>query len=147
EVAGTFETGAGTTLAEADGRSATIRGDEAGISRVTYSAQGHTARTDVRVLGEAIGLRASSRALTPPAVGDQAESRDEGVSSDRRSARVETGDLEVEASDGLEVSVDELGAYVVTATDETQGGQVTFAAGDATTSVPVTVGTQVTDVV
>src|SRR5699024_11343794 len=63
------------------------------------------------------------------------------------SSDVCSSDREVEASDGLEVSVDELGAYVVTATDETQGGQVTFAAGDATTSVPVTVGTQVTDVV
>ena len=147
EVAGTFETGAGTTLAEADGRSATIRGDETGISRVTYSAQGHTARTDVRVLGEAIGLRASSRALNLAQVGDAAEITVEGFDSDGRSARVESRDLEVEASDGLEVSVDDLGTYVITATDETQGGQVTFTAGDATTSVPVTVGTEVTDVV
>ena len=45
------------------------------------------------------------------------------------------------------MSVDELGTYVVTATDETAGGSVTFRAGDATTSVPVTVGTEVTDVV
>ena len=63
EVSGTFETAAGTTLAEADGATATIRGDETGTSRVSYSAEGHTARKDLRVLGEAIGLRASSRAL------------------------------------------------------------------------------------
>ena len=147
EVAGTFETGAGATLAQADGGTATVRGDETGTSRVSYSAQGHTARTDLRVLGEAIGLRASSRALNLAEVGDQAEITVEGFDSDGRSARVETRDLEVEASDGLEVSVDDLGTYVVTATDETAGGQVTFTAGDATTSVPVTVGTEVTDVV
>ena len=147
EVAGTFETGAGATLAQADGGTATVRGDETGTSRVSFSAQGHTARTDLRVLGEAIGLRASSRALNLAEVGDQAEITVEGFDSDGRSARVETRDLEVEASDGLEVSVDELGAYVVTATDETAGGQVTFTAGDVATSVPVTVGTEVTDLV
>jgi hypothetical protein len=147
EVSGTFETDAGTTLAEADGGSATIRGDETGTSRVSYSAQGHTARTDVRVLGEAIGLRASSRALNLAQVGDTAEITVEGFDADGRSARVESRDLEVEASDGLDVSVDDLGTYVITAADETQGGQVTFTAGDATTSVPVTVGTEVTDVV
>ncbi|MGO1439839.1 MAG: phosphodiester glycosidase family protein [Brevibacterium yomogidense] len=147
EVSGTFETAAGTTLAEADGATATIRGDETGTSRVSYSAEGHTARKDLRVLGEAIGLRASSRALNLTEVGDTAEITIDGFDSDGRAARIESRDLEVEASDGIDVSVDELGTYVVTATDETAGGSVTFHAGDATTSVPVTVGTEVTDVV
>ena len=114
---------------------------------MSYSAEGHTARKDLRVLGEAIGLRASSRALNLTEVGDTAELTVDGFDSDGRSARIESRDLEVEASDGIDVSVDELGTYVVTATDETAGGSVTFRAGDATTSVPVTVGTEVTDVV
>ncbi|GAA4513640.1 phosphodiester glycosidase family protein [Brevibacterium yomogidense] len=146
-VSGTFATDSGLTLAEADGATASVRGETTGTARVSFAADNHTARKDLRVLGEAIGLRPSSRALNLAEVGDSAELTITGFDSDGRTARVETRDLDIEASDGIDVTTDDLGNIVITATQETAGGAVTFRAGEATASVPITVGTRVTDVV
>lgn len=149
---GTFTADDGVTLEDFDESSARVTGDAAGKGRVSYEVEGHTARTELDVLGEPVGLWPSARTINLEDENDSATVSLTGFDSEGRRSLIETGDIDVEADDGLTVDTNGLGELVVSTdrkatTDEgPASGNVKLTVGDVSTSIPVTVGTESTEV-
>ncbi|MGO1485881.1 MAG: phosphodiester glycosidase family protein, partial [Brevibacterium aurantiacum] len=143
---GTFSADGGVSVADSDEETARVTGDSTGTGRVSYQVDGHTARQDLRVLGEAIGLQPSTRAINLEKTGASEKVRVEGFDSEGRRALIEPADIDVEATDGLHVEDDGTGGLVVNAAGESPTGSVTLTVGKAKTTIPVTVGTESTEV-
>lgn len=143
---GTFSADGGVSVADSDEETARVTGDSTGTGKVSYQVDGHTARQDLRVLGEAIGLQPSTRAINLEKTGASEKVRVEGFDSEGRRALIEPADIDVEATDGLHVEDDGTGGLVVNAAGESPTGSVTLTVGKAKTTIPVTVGTESTEV-
>ena len=143
---GTFSADGGVSVADSDEENARVTGDSTGTGRVSYQVDGHTARQDLRVLGEAIGLQPSTRAINLEKTGASEKVRVEGFDSEGRRALIEPTDIDVKATDGLHVEDDGTGGLVVNAAGESPTGSVTLTVGKAKTTIPVTVGTESTEV-
>ena len=149
---GTFSADGGVKLADSDESNARVTGESTGKGRVSYAVDGHTARQDLDVLGEPVGLWPSARSINLEDAQDSQTVSLTGFDSEGRRSLIETGDIDVEADDGLTVDTDGLGELVVSADssklagDEPASGNVKLTVGDVTTTVPVTVGTETTEV-
>lgn len=142
EVDGKFTADAPLKVASAKKNVARISGEERGAGKVTYSAGNMSDETQLRVLGKAIALRASEKSLSLPNTDTRANLTLSGLDGDGQQARIETSDVKVSTTGGVEVDDDGLGTWTVRATGKTTTGKVTFTVGDLTTSVPVTFGTK-----
>ena len=155
---GTFSADGGVKLADSDESNARVTGETTGKGRVSYAVDGHTARQDLDVLGEPVGLWPSARSINLEDAQDSQTVSLTGFDSEGRRSLIETGDIEVDADEGLRVDTDSLGELVVSADSSTAGkgkdsrddeptsGNVKLTVGDVTTTIPVTVGTETTEV-
>ncbi|MGO2037590.1 MAG: phosphodiester glycosidase family protein [Brevibacterium sp.] len=144
---GTFSADGGVSVADADEASARITGESTGKGRVSYQVEGHTARQELTVLGEAIGLQPNTRAINLQEVGATESVRVDGFDSEGRRALIEPSDIDIETTDGLTVEEDEgSGELIVTAEAEAPTGSITLKVGKASTTIPVTVGTETSEV-
>lgn len=135
-----------------------MTGETTGKGRVSYAVDGHTARQDLDVLGEPVGLWPSARSINLEDAQDSQTVSLTGFDSEGRRSLIETGDIDVDADEGLRVDTDSLGELVVSADsstagkgkgshdDESTSGNVKLTVGDVTTTIPVTVGTETTEV-
>ncbi|WP_166975194.1 phosphodiester glycosidase family protein [Brevibacterium atlanticum] len=148
--AGVFSADGGVRLDESDETSARVTGETTGKGRVSYVVDGHTARTDIDVLGEPVGLWPSARTISLEDAEDAQSVSLTGYDSEGRRSLIETGDIEVDADEGLRVDTDSLGELIISAGPEATkkagdnqptSGNVTLGVGDVTTTIPVTVGT------
>lgn len=145
-VDGTFSTEGTVEVDSSDATGARVQGTERGQGTVTYAAGGHQDSVTLRVLGEAIALQASARSLSLPDAETPQSLTLTGLDADGQRARVETGDVEVEVTDGFTVSDDGLGTWRIQATGAADTGSVTFRHGDLATTVALTHGTDQVDV-
>ena len=143
---GSFSAEGGVSLADADEDTARVAGDATGTGRVSYQVGGHTARQELRVLGEAIGLQPSTRAINLEKTGASEKVRVQGFDSEGRRALIEPRDIDIESSEGLSTEDDGTGGLVVTAEGDSPTGSIGLTVGEATTTIPVTVGTESTEV-
>ncbi|MDN6175238.1 MAG: phosphodiester glycosidase family protein [Brevibacterium sp.] len=143
---GSFSAEGGVSLADADEDTARVAGDATGTGRVSYQIGGHTARQELRVLGEAIGLQPSTRAINLEKTGASEKVRVQGFDSEGRRALIEPRDIDIESSEGLSTEDDGTGGLVVTAEGDSPTGSIGLTVGEATTTIPVTVGTESTEV-
>ena len=148
---GTFSADGGVKLDESDESSAQVTGETTGKGRVSYMVDGHTARKELDVLGEPVGLWPSSRTINLEDAEDSQSVSLTGYDSEGRRSLIETGDIEVDADKGLKVDTDDLGKIVVSADPDAKAkdadgsptsGNVKLSVGDVTTTIPVTVGTE-----
>lgn len=142
EVDGTFSADAPLKVVSTKKNTARISGEERGAGKVTYSAGDMSDEAKLRVLGKAIALRSSEKSLSLPNTDTRAKITLSGLDGDGQRARIETSDVKVSTTGGVEVKDDGLGTWTVRATGKTTTGKVTFTVGDLTTSVPVTFGTK-----
>lgn len=142
EVDGKFTADAPLKVASAKKSVARISGEERGTGTVTYSAGDMSDEAKLRVLGKAIALRASEKSISLPNADAREKLTLSGLDGDGQRARIETADVKVTTTGGVEVKDDGLGTWTVRATGKTTTGKVTFTVGDLTTSVPVTFGTK-----
>ena len=133
-------------LEDSDPTGAVVRGTEPGGSTVTYSADGHEAVQELRVLGDPVGLQPSARSLNLSDTEDTAAVTLTGYDADGQRARLETQDVEVSVEGGFEVADDGLGGWNITATGQTPTGTLTFRAAGLSTTVALTHGTEVQQV-
>ncbi len=146
EAAGKFSADAPLKVASTDKNTARITGEERGTGTVTYSAGDKSDETKLRVLGKAIALRASEKSLSLPDADASAKITLTGLDADGQRARIETSDVKVSTTGGVEVEDDGLGTWTVKATGETPTGKITFTVGDLSTTVTVAYGTKDTAV-
>ncbi len=146
EAAGKFSADAPLKVVSTDKNSARITGEERGTGTVTYSAGDNSDETKLRVLGKAIALRASEKSLSLPDADASAKITLTGLDADGQRARIETSDVKVSTTGGVEVEDDGLGTWTVKATGETPTGKITFTVGDLSTTVTVAYGTKDTAV-
>ena len=146
EAAGKFSADAPLKVASTDKNTARITGEERGTGTVTYSAGDKSDETKLRVLGKAIALRASEKSLSLPDADASAKITLTGLDADGQRARIETSDVKVSTTGGVEVEDDGLGTWTVKATGETPTGKITFTVGDLSTTVTVAYGTKDTGV-
>ncbi len=139
---GSFSADGGVSVAESDDSSARVTGDQTGNGRVSYAVDGHTARTDLDVLGDPVGLWPSARTISLQDTEDSASVSLTGYDSEGRRSLIETPDIDVDADEGIEVDSDGLGELVISGRDANASGSVTVTVGDVSTSIPVTVGTE-----
>lgn len=144
--AGEFTAAGSLELAEAGESSVRVAGAAPGSGTVTYTVGAHEDRAELRVLGEAIGMRASERAVNLPDAEQVAELTLTGYDADGQRARIESADVEVEVEGGFTVTDDGLGTWQVRATGESESGTVTFRVGELSTTVALTFGTEVSEV-
>ena len=142
EVDGTFSADAPLKVVSTKKSVARISGEERGAGKVTYSAGNMSDEARLRVLGKAIALRASEKSLSLPNTDTRAKLTLSGLDGDGQQARIETSDVKVSTTGGVEVKDDGLGTWTVRATGKTTTGKVTFTVGDLSTSVPVAYGTK-----
>ena len=142
EVDGTFSADAPLKVVSKEKNTARITGEERGAGKVTYSAGNMSDEAKLRVLGKAIALRASEKSLSLPNTDTRAKITLSGLDGDGQQARIETSDVKVSTTGGVEVKDDGLGTWTVRATGKSATGKVTFTVGDLTTSVPVAFGTK-----
>lgn len=142
EVDGKFTADAPLKVASAKKNTARITGEERGTGTVTYSAGTMSDEAKLRVLGKAIALRASEKSLSLPNADAREKLTLSGLDGDGQQARIETSDVKVSTTGGVEVKDDGLGTWTVRATGKTTTGKVTFTVGDLSTSVPVAFGTK-----
>ena len=129
-----------------DKNTARITGEERGTGTVTYSAGDKSDETKLRVLGKAVALRASEKSFSLPDADASAKITLTGLDADGQRARIETADVKVSTTGGVEVEDDGLAAWTVKATGETPTGKITFTVGDLCTTVTVAYGTKDTGV-
>lgn len=139
---GAFTAEGAVELEQSDQAGAAVRGTGPGGGGVTYTAAGHEARQELRVLGEPVGLQASERSLNLPDAETSRTVALTGYDADGRRARIETADVEATVSDGFEVTDDGLGSWSVRATGEAATGTLTLRAAGLSTTVPLTHGTE-----
>lgn len=148
---GAFSADGGVKLGESDEKSTRVTGETTGKGRVSYTIDGHTAREELDVLGEPVGLWPSARTINLEDAEDSQSVSLTGFDSEGRRSLIETGDVDVDADEGLKVAADSLGELVVSADPDAAAnadggdptsGNVTLTVGDVTTTIPVTVGTQ-----
>ena len=142
EVDGKFTADAPLKVESTKKNVARISGEERGTGTVTYSAGNMSDEAKLRVLGKAIALRASEKSLSLPNADAREKLTLSGLDGDGQQARIETSDVKVSTTGGVEVEDDGLGTWTVRATGKTATGKVTFTVGDLTTSVPVAFGTK-----
>lgn len=146
EAAGKFSADAPLKVAATDKNTARITGEERGTGTVSYSAGDNSDETKLRVLGKAIALRASEKSLSLPDADASAKITLTGLDADGQRARIETSDVKVSTTGGVEVENDGLATWTVKATAETPTGKITFTVGDLSTTVTVAYGTKDTAV-
>ncbi|WP_341854037.1 phosphodiester glycosidase family protein [Brachybacterium sp. GPGPB12] len=139
---GAFTAEGAVELEQSDQAGAVVRGTGPGGGAVTYTAAGHEARQEPRVLGEPVGLQVSERSLNLPDAEISRTVALTGYDADGRRARIETADVEATTSDGFEVTDDGLGSWSVRATGEVATGTLTLRAAGLSTTVPLTHGTE-----
>ncbi|WP_193103863.1 phosphodiester glycosidase family protein [Brachybacterium sp. FME24] len=143
---GSFTADGPLEIVASDTEGAIVQGTERGTGTLTYAAGGHEAGTQLRVLGDPVGLQASERSLNLPSTEDSAELTLSGYDADGQRTRIEAGDVEVSVEGGFTVSDDGLGTWSLTATGDSETGSVTFTAGDLSTTVALTHGIEVQQV-
>nr|WP_255499170.1 phosphodiester glycosidase family protein [Leucobacter sp. cx-169] len=132
--------GANATIAAVDGDTARVTGQTPGRASVSFTAEGKTASSELRVLGALEQLRASKSVIALPDGNTTATVQVTGIDRDGFSAPIETSDLTVAA--GTDVLVEATGTDTFTITPQTASGAVTvsFSAGGHRVDVAVTVG-------
>lgn len=155
---GTFSADGGVKLGESDEASARVTGESTGKGRVSFEVGGHTARKELDVIGEPVGLWPSARTINLEDAEDSQSVSLTGYDSEGRRSLIETDDIEVDADEGLKVDTDSLGELVVSADPDTAAksadsadgeptsGNLKLTVGDVTTTIPVTVGTESNEV-
>lgn len=155
---GTFSADGGVKLGESDEASARVTGESTGKGRVSFEVGGHTARKELDVIGEPVGLWPSARTINLEDAEDSQSVSLTGYDSEGRRSLIETDDIEVDADEGLKVDTDSLGELVVSADPDTAAksadsadgeptsGNLKLTVADVTTTIPVTVGTESNEV-
>ncbi|MFC7374640.1 MULTISPECIES: phosphodiester glycosidase family protein [unclassified Brachybacterium] len=139
---GSFTADGPARVETSDAEGAVVRGTEQGEATVTYAAEGHEARQQLRVLGDPVVLQADRRAVNLADAEDSAQLTLSGLDSDGQRARIETGDAEIDVEGDFEVAADGVGSWSVRATGDSGSGAVTFTAGGLSTTVALTQGTE-----
>lgn len=127
-------------LTVVDGATAQLTGQSAGRAAVSFTAEGKTATTELRVLGQLEQLRASKSVLALPDGDTTAEIQITGFDRDGFAAPIEASDLTVAA--GTDVQVEATGTDTFTITPQVASGSATvsFSAGDRRVDVAITIG-------
>lgn len=133
-------TGGRATLTAIDGETARVTGERAGRATVSFMADGKTASSELRVLGELEQLRASQSVIALPDGATTATVKISGVDRDGFSAPIEAADLTTAA--GTDVLVEATGTDSFTITPQVDSGAATvsFSAGKHRVDVAVTIG-------
>ncbi len=139
-VEGEYTAEGAATVTPTESGTAVIEGLEPGTASVTYTSGVHEDSVDVRVLGDLLAIRPSARTLSLPDAKATRSLTLTGIDSDGRRARIETRDVNVEASNGFTVTDDGLGTWTIAGTGDAEAGTVTFSVGDVETTVPVSFG-------
>ncbi|MDN4613030.1 phosphodiester glycosidase family protein [Leifsonia sp. F6_8S_P_1B] len=139
-VSGTFSAAAGATITSVDGATARVIGATPGATTVSYTAQGKTATTPVRVLGDLQRLRPSSTVVALPDPGQTAAITVSGVDGDGFSAPLEAADVAVTSGPDVTVTAEGRDAFRITPTTGSGSATVTFTAGGRSVDVAVTIG-------
>lgn len=127
-----------TTLSPSE---ATITGTEPGQATITYQSESHQDRTELRVLGDLVGLIPSESSLNLTDTTDQQAVTLTGFDADGRRAPIETEDIDVEVDGDFTVNTDSVGTWMISAGPDADAGTVTFRHADVATRVEVSVGT------
>lgn len=138
---GEFTVGGNHASIEAiDGDTARVIGKTAGRAPVSFTAEGKTANTEVRVLGELERLRSTKSVISLVDEADSAEVTITGLDHDGFTAPIESRDLTV--SSGTDVAVESKDGVTFTITPLKASGAATvsFSAGDRRVDVAVTIG-------
>ena len=132
--------GDNATLEPVDADTVRVKGVSPGTAPVTFTAEGKSATTELRVLGELDRLRASQSVISLVDAGDSATVTITGLDKDGFGAPLEASDLTVTA--GADVTVESVDGNTFTITPNTPSGAATvsFSAGDRRVDVAVTIG-------
>lgn len=139
-VEGEFTAARGLALEPVDGASARVVGVASGPSSVTFTAEGKTASTELRVLGELQRIRPSSTVVALPNPGQTARLTLTGLDADGFGAPLETADVAVSSGADVTVTADGRDAFLVTPNVESGSATVTFTADGRSVDVAVTIG-------
>lgn len=138
------------TIAAIDGDTATVVGGRPGRATVSFAAEGKTANTELRVLGELEQLRASQSVIALADASRTATVKITGVDRDGFSAPIEAADLAVAAGPDVLVEATDADTFTITPQVASGAATVSFTAGERRVDVAVTIGleeTPVTDLV
>lgn len=132
--------GENATLTPVDADTAKVTGTTPGTAPVTFTAEGKSATSELRVLGELDRLRASQSVIALVDENGSETVTITGLDKDGFGAPIEAADLTVSA--GADVAVESLDGTTFTITPRTASGAATvsFSAGDRRVDVAVTIG-------
>lgn len=139
-VDGEFAARKGLTVEPIDGASARVVGVASGPSSVRFTAEGMTATTELRVLGELARIRPSSTVVALPEPGQSAGLTLTGLDADGFGAPLETTDVSVTSGPDVTVTADGRDAFVITPNVESGSATLTFTADGRSVDVAVTIG-------
>ncbi|MGU3357811.1 phosphodiester glycosidase family protein [Microbacterium sp. M4A5_1d] len=141
DVIGDFSaTDAAVTVSASGDATALVAGVTPGTATVSFEAEGKTATTEVRVLGDLERVRPSSTVVALPEPGQTATVRLTGLDADGFTAPLETADVSVEHGADVTVERNGLDAFLITPTTDSGSATVTFTAGGRSVDVAVTIG-------
>ncbi|WP_308799007.1 phosphodiester glycosidase family protein [Agromyces silvae] len=121
---------------------ATVRavGVTSGRGGVTFTAEGKSATTGLRVLGELARIRPSSTVVALPEPGQTARVTLSGLDADGFDAPLETQDVQVVSGADVTVTADGRDRFLITPNTESGSATVTFTADGRSVDVAVTIG-------
>ncbi|MFC9558760.1 phosphodiester glycosidase family protein [Agromyces sp. NPDC056965] len=139
-VDGEFTADSGLAVEAIDGATARVVGGTSGTGTVGFTADGKSATTQLRVLGELQRLRPSSTIVALPDPGQTARVTLTGLDADGFSAPIETADVAVEAGAAVTVTADGRDGFLVSPNGDSGSATVTFTADGRSVDVAVTIG-------
>ena len=140
---GTFSTAdSAITVRENDGVTAGVTGVHAGLATASVTAEGKTAMTSLRVLGELARVKPSSTVVSLPDPGTSATLTLTGLDGDGFGAPIEASDVTVAVGDESAVTVNPsgLGEFTITPTTASGSTTLTFTVLGISVDVAVTIG-------
>ncbi|RZU65378.1 calcineurin-like phosphoesterase family protein [Microterricola gilva] len=144
---GAFAADSATVSLEAiDGGSARVLGVAAGQASVNYTAEGKTASSGIRVLGELQRITADKSVVALQTAGQTGEVRLTALDGDGNRVPVEVSDASVQAGEKVSVVPNGLDSWLITPTADAGSATITFTVGGRSVDVAVTIGYDVTTV-